>query len=317
MPTQAIIPPAPAADPDPTAGTEIARCGFIAITGRPNVGKSTLLNRLLGQKLAITSDKAQTTRHAIRGIKTRQHTQAIYVDTPGLHQRGRSTLDRYLNRTARAAIADVDLILFLVEALSFTAEDARALSAVADTATPAIAAINKIDKIRDKTRLLPYLRELSARHRFLELVPISAATGDQVERLEKRVMQALPAGTALFAPDQVTDRPERFFAAELLREQLIRRYGDELPYRTTVEIERFHDQGDRYRIGALIWVERPGQKAIIIGNRGQSLKAAASQARLRMQTLFACPVHLDVWVKVKKHWSNQAATLANLGYSDQ
>jgi len=295
---------------------EVVRCGFVALIGRPNVGKSTLLNRLLGQKLAITSDKAQTTRHAILGIRTRERSQAIYVDTPGIHDRGHSALNRYLNRTAGALVADVDLVLFLVEALRFVAEDLKVLRTIAAAQAPTIAVINKIDGVRDKSRLLPYLRELSARHGFLELVPVSAATGDQVERLEGLVMAALPERAAIFAPDQLTDRSERFFAAELLREQLVRRYGDELPYCTTVEIERFEDRDGRYRIGALVWVERPGQKAIIIGNRGESLKVAASQARLRMQALFDCSVHLDVWVKVKKSWSSNEAALASLGYTD-
>jgi len=295
---------------------EVVRCGFVALIGRPNVGKSTLLNRLLGQKLAITSDKAQTTRHAILGIRTRERSQAIYVDTPGIHDHGHSALNRYLNRTAGALVADVDLVLFLVEALRFVAEDLKVLRTIAAAQAPTIAVINKIDGVRDKSRLLPYLRELSARHGFLELVPVSAATGDQVERLEGLVMAALPERAAIFAPDQLTDRSERFFAAELLREQLVRRYGDELPYCTTVEIERFEDRDGRYRIGALVWVERPGQKAIIIGNRGESLKVAASQARLRMQALFDCPVHLDVWVKVKKSWSSNEAALASLGYTD-
>ncbi len=302
---------------DPTAEMRITRCGFVAIVGRPNVGKSTLLNRLLGQKLAITSHKAQTTRHTILGIRTRDRSQAIYVDTPGIHERGRGALNRYLNRTARAMIAEVDLVLFLVETLRFTAEDAKVLGTVATAGVPAIAVVNKTDRVKDKSRLLPYLQALSARHGFSALVPISATTGDQVDRLEGVVMEALPIKEAIFAPDQLTDRPERFFAAELLREQLVRRYGDELPYRATVEIERFEDRGGCYRIRALIWVERPGQKAIVIGNRGESLKMAASQARLRMQALFDCPVHLDVWVKVKKRWSSDEAVLASMGYTDR
>lgn len=309
--------PASAASQDSTSEPEEGCCGFVAIVGRPNVGKSTLLNRLLGHKLAITSDKAQTTRHAILGIRTQGRSQAIYVDTPGIHERGRGALNRYLNRTARATIADVDLVLFLVEGLRFTAEDAKALGMIAAAGVPTVAVINKIDRLRDKSRLLPYLRELSARHAFSALVPISAATGDQVDRLEGLVMESLLAGAAVFASDQLTDRPERFFAAELLREQLVRRYGDELPYRATVEIERFEDRGGRYRVKALIWVERPGQKAIVIGKRGESLKVAARQARLRMQTLFGCPVHLEVWVKVKKRWSSDATVLVGLGYTER
>jgi len=311
------ISPAFATGQDPTGETEITHCGFVAIVGRPNVGKSTLLNRLLGHKLVITSDKAQTTRHTILGIKTQGRSQAIYVDTPGIHQRGRSALNRYLNRTARATITGVDLVLLLVEALRFTAEDAKALGAVSAAGVSAVAVVNKIDRVGDKSCLLPYLRELSARHDFSALVPVSAATGDQVDRLAGLVMESLPAGVAVFASDQLTDRPERFFAAELVREQLVRRYGDELPYCATVEIERFEDRGGRYRIRALIWVERPGQKAIVIGKRGGSLKVAARQARLRMQMLFGCPVHLDVWVKVKKHWSNDAAVVSSLGYTER
>ena len=292
------------------------RCGYVAIIGRPNVGKSTLLNRLLGQKLAITCHKAQTTRHAILGIKTLPEGQAVFVDTPGIHQRGGSALNRYLNRAARAAISDVDLILWVVEALRFTAEDTKALRAAAEAGKPVIAVVNKIDQVPDKARLLPFLQGLAERHDFLAVVPVSAAKGDQVERLLSLVVGALPEGENIFPEDQLTDRSERFFAAELVREQLMRRYGDELPYCTTVEIERFEDQGGSYRIHALVWVERPGQKAIIIGDRGEALKAAATQARLEMQKLFGCPVHLQVWVKVKKSWSSDEAALTSLGYGD-
>ncbi|MEA3277089.1 MAG: GTPase Era [Pseudomonadota bacterium] len=301
----------------PRAHASGRRCGYVAIVGRPNVGKSTLLNRILGQKLAITSHKAQTTRHSILGIKTVEAGQAVFVDTPGIHRRGGSALNRYLNRTARSVIGDVDLVLFVVEALRFTAEDEKALRAVAEAGTPTIAVVNKIDGVKDKQRLLPYLQDLAARHGFRELIPLSAATGDQVEDLERLVIEALPKGDNIFPEDQLTDRSERFFAAELLREQLMQRYGEELPYRTTVEVERFEDEGGRYRINALVWVERPGQKAIIIGKQGEALKAAASRARMEMQKLFGCPVHLDVWVKVKKSWSSDEAALASLGYGDR
>ena len=291
-------------------------CGTVAIVGRPNVGKSTLLNRMLGQKLAITSHKAQTTRHSILGVKTTEQGQILFVDTPGIHERGGSALNRYLNRTARAAIADVDLVLLLVEALRFTKEDALALRAIAEAGPPVIAVINKVDRLRDKTALLPFLQSLSERHGFDAMVPVSAKSGDQIEALQQAIMERLPEGENLLPPDQLTDRSERFFAAELLREQLTRRYAQELPYRTTVEIERFEDEGGRYLIHALIWVERPSQKAIIIGHRGEALKAAATQARLAMQRLFDCPVHLEVWVKVKESWSSDEAALASLGYAD-
>ncbi len=291
-------------------------CGTVAIVGRPNVGKSTLLNRLLGQKLAITSHKAQTTRHAILGIQSRDEGQIVYVDTPGLHQRGGSALNRMLNRTARAALADVDLILFVVEAGRFHDEDRLALEAAVAAGPPVMAVVNKVDRVRDKSRLLPFLAELSQRHSFVELVPVSAETGDQVGLLEDRLLAHLPEGERLYPDDQLTDRSERFFAAELLREQLTRRYAKELPYAVTVEIERFEDQGGRYLIHALIWVEREGQKAIIIGRGGEALKATSTEARKQMQRMFDCPVHLEVWVKVKQSWSSDEAALVSLGYGD-
>jgi GTP-binding protein Era len=309
-------------DPDPASGQSRPtpggrRSGTVAIVGRPNVGKSTLLNRILGQKLVITCHKAQTTRHAVLGIKTREEGQIVFVDTPGIHDRGDSALNRYLNRAARAAVVDVDMALFVVEALRWTDEDAKALAAITAEGVPAIAVVNKVDTVKDKTRLLPYLQTLGARHPFLAVVPVSATSGTQIEELESTILAALPEGESAYPDDQITDRSERFFAAELLREQLMQRYGEELPYQTTVQIERFEDEGGRYRIHALIWVQRPGQKAIVIGNRGEALKAAASQARLEMQKLFGCPVHLEVWVKVKKSWSSDEAALAALGYGDQ
>ena len=292
------------------------RCGTVAIIGRPNVGKSTLLNRLLGQKLAITSHKAQTTRHALLGVKSRDDGQILYVDTPGVHQRGSNALNRRLNRTARAALADVDLILFVVEALRFTDEDALALEAAAAAGPPVLAAVNKVDRVKVKPALLPYLQKLGERHAFVEVVPLSARTGDQVPLLEERILERLPAGERLFPDDQLTDRSQRFFAAELLREQLTRRYAQELPYAVTVEIERFEDHGGRYLIHAIVWVEREGQKAIIIGRGGEALKATATEARRQMQQMFGCAVHLEVWVKVKASWSSDDAALVSLGYGD-
>jgi GTP-binding protein Era len=299
-----------------TPVSEIGRCGYVAIVGRPNVGKSTLLNRILGQKLAITSHKAQTTRHSILGIKTRPEGQILFVDTPGIHQRGGSALNRYLNRAARTTLSDTNLALLVVEALRWTGEDAKALEAVTLAGVPVIAVINKVDRLADKQALLPYLQTLSRRHDFVALIPVSATNGDQVEVLEQMVIAALPEAAPLFPEDQLTDRSERFFAAELVREQLMQRYGEELPYRTSVEIERFEQVDGRYQIHALIWVERSSQKAIIIGKQGEALKAAASQARQEMQKLFDCPVHLEVWVKIKKSWSSDEAAIASLGYSE-
>ncbi|MBV5308939.1 GTPase Era [Chromatium okenii] len=292
------------------------RCGYVAIVGRPNVGKSTLLNRILGQKIAITSHKAQTTRHAILGIKTSAEGQILFVDTPGIHQRGANALNRYLNRAALATLTDTNLALFVVEALRWTAEDGKALAAIATAGVPVIAVINKVDRLANKQALLPYLQMLAQRHSFVALIPVSATNGEQITVLEQAVIAALPESELLFPEDQLTDRSERFFAAELVREQLMQRYGEELPYCTSVEIERFEQMNGRYQIHALIWVERSTQKAIIIGKQGEALKATASQARQEMQKLFDCPVHLEVWVKIKKSWSSDEAAIAGLGYSE-
>jgi len=293
-----------------------SRCGYVAIVGRPNVGKSTLLNRMLGQKLAITSHKPQTTRHTILGVKTRPGGQILFVDTPGMHQRGGGALNAYLNRAARAVLDDVDLVLLVVEAMRWTREDDLAVRRIAAAGTPAMVAVNKVDRIADKTALLPFLETLAGRHDFREIVPVSALRGRQVDQLEDLILAALPEGEPIFPEDQLTDRSSRFLAAELVREQLTQRYGKELPYKTTVEIERFEEQDGRYLIHALIWVEREGQKAIIIGSGGEALKAVATQARIEMQKLFDCRVHLEVWVKVKKSWSSDETALASLGYSE-
>ncbi len=291
-------------------------CGYCAIVGRPNVGKSTLLNRLIGQKLAITSSKPQTTRHSILGVKTRDDGQIVYVDTPGIHQRGDQPMNRYLNRTAKSALQDVDLALFVVEALKWTPEDAAVLSSLVERKATVVLVINKVDRIKDKQRILPYLSELSARYSFLEVFPVSAQKGDNIERLENGVISLLPEGDNLFPEDQLTDRSERFFAAELIREQLTRRYAKEIPYALTVEIERFEEEGNLYRIGAVIWVERKGQKNIIIGSKGEALKEVATQARLEMERFYGRKVFLEVWIKIKKSWSSDESALARLGYSD-
>jgi GTP-binding protein Era len=293
------------------------RCGYVAIVGRPNVGKSTLLNRMVGHKLAITSHKPQTTRHSILGIRSRPGGQILFVDTPGIHQRGEQALNRYLNRTARAVLKDVDLVLFVVEAHVWTPEDEAVLSALESIRVPCIAAVNKIDRLADKAELLPCLDGLSKKRAFDALVPVSATKGDQVEALEQRILQALPEGPNIYPGEQLSDRPESFFAAELLREQLTRRYAKELPYQLSVEIERFREEGNLYRINALIWVERPAQKAIVVGKQGEALKVAAREARLEMERFFGCKVHLEVWVKVKRSWSSDETALSRLGYWEQ
>ena len=296
--------------------TKPRHSGYCAIVGRPNVGKSTLLNRLIGQKLAITSPKPQTTRHSIIGVKTRDEGQIVYVDTPGIHERGNHAMNRYLNQTARSALNDVHVVLFVVEAMKWTAEDESVLGSVAAAKSPAILVVNKVDRIKVKQKLLPFLSESAARMAFAEVFPVSAKSGDNIEDMESRLLQLLPQGENYFPEDQLTDRSERFFASELIREQLTRRYGKEIPYALTVEIEKFEEEANLYRIHALIWVEREGQKNIIIGNKGAALKEAAKQARIAMEKLYGKKVYLEVWIKIKKSWSSDERALINLGYSD-
>ncbi|MEW8053045.1 MAG: GTPase Era [Candidatus Thiodiazotropha sp.] len=291
-------------------------CGYAAIVGRPNVGKSTLLNRLLGFRLAITSHKAQTTRHTILGINTLASGQVIYVDTPGIHQRSDNAMNRYLNRTAKTALADVDLLIFVVEALSWNSEDEKVLTLIKQVETPTILAVNKVDRVKQKERLLPYLSEISSRHHFIEIVPLSAKNGKNLDTLQELVLRALPEAVNFYPEDQLTDRPEKFFAAEMIREQITRRYAKELPYAVSVEIERFEELSGLYRINAVIWVEKAGQKGILIGKDGQALKEVATQARKAMQQFFDCKVHLELWVKVKKSWSSDEAALIRLGYGE-
>ncbi len=301
-----------------TTASPERRCGHVAIIGRPNVGKSTLLNRLIGQKLAITADKPQTTRHAILGIKTLEQGQIIYLDTPGIHApsaKGRRAFSHYLNRAATALLPDADVVLFLVEALKWGPEDASILKQI-PREKPLVLAVNKVDRIKDKSRLLPFLQQLSALYPFTALIPLSAAKGTQVNELEALLLQQLPPGENLYPEDELTNRSERFFAAELLREQLTRRYSQEIPYALSVEIERFEDQGNSYRIYALVWVERENQKRILIGKGGTALKEAASEARQQMMVFFDKRVHLEVWIKIKGSWADDEAALASLGYTD-
>jgi len=292
------------------------RCGYVAIAGRPNVGKSTLLNALLGERLAITSHKPQTTRHSLLGVKTTADGQILFLDTPGIHERKQDALNRYLNRAARSAVAGVDLSLFVVEALRWGREDESVLQVLKRHGKPVIVAVNKVDAVADKAQLLPFLEELSKKHELRALVPISARTGTGLEQLENEILKALPVGPRVFDEDQITDRTERFFAAELVREQLTRRFAREIPYAVTVEIEQFVDEDTLYRIAALIWVERPGQKKILIGRDGSALKEVGRQARIEMESLFGRKVFLSLWVKVKKSWSSDEGALARLGYTD-
>lgn len=294
----------------------MARCGFVAIVGRPNVGKSTLLNQLLGQKISITSHKPQTTRHRILGIKTDGESQCVYVDTPGLHLGGKSAINRYMNRTAGSALMDVDAVVFVVEALRWTEEDESVARRLETVGAPVILAVNKVDTVTDKERLLPFLQEASSHGSFAEVIPISASSGSNVEVLESVAEKLLPEGVHLFSDDQITDRSERFIAAELVREKLMRTLRQELPYSVAVEIENFSTENEIVHIDAIIWVERKGHKGIIIGKGGAMLKQIGKQARLDMQRAFGQQVFLRLWVKVKEGWSDDERTLKSLGYSD-
>ena len=294
--------------------TAVSRCGFVAIVGRPNVGKSTLLNHLVGQKVSITSDKPQTTRHRILGIKTAHGAQTIYVDTPGLHGRAGRAITRAMNRVAQGALQEVDLVVFVVEAPRWTEDDALVAERLRELKVPVIVAVNKVDRVRRREDLLPYLGELATRGAFAEIVPVSARSGDQLDTLEREVSRRLPESAALFPADQVTDRTERFLAGEIIREKLMRRLGEEVPYRLSVEVERFSEEGRTTRIDAVVWVEKAGQKAIVIGADGKMLKAVGADARRDIERMLERPVYLSLWVKVKEGWSDDERSLRRLGY---
>ncbi|MFO1282125.1 MAG: GTPase Era [Burkholderiales bacterium] len=289
------------------------RCGHVAVVGRPSVGKSTLVNALVGERVSITSKKPQTTRHRIVGIANAPRAQTIYVDTPGFQTRHASPLNSRLNRAVKEALADVDVVVWVVDAARLTDADRRVLSLLPDD-RPVVVALNKVDLLPDKSLLLPRLAELAALREFAALVPVSAERGMQLDRLAQEVAARLPEGPPLYGPDELTDRDERFLAAEYLREQIFRRLGDEVPYATTVGIESFEHRGAERRIGAVVWVDKPGQRAILLGQGGETMKAIASEARRSMLRLFGGRVHLEVWVRVKKGWADDDASLARLGY---
>jgi len=294
------------------------KSGYVAIVGRPNVGKSTLLNRILGQKLCITSRRPQTTRHRILGINTLENSQVIYVDTPGLHSDNKRAMNRYMNRTATASIDDVDVILFVIEGLSWTNDDENVLKRLKkDAKVPVLLIINKVDKLADKEQLLPQIKKLAPEFDFANIVPISAEKGSNVKKLEAEILDLIPEGEIIFPEDQITDRSSRFLASELVREKLFRRLGQELPYALTVEIEQFDDEGKFYRVGAVIYVERSSQKGIVIGKQGKLLKEVGQEARIDMEKLFDCKIFLRLWVKVREGWSDNERMLQNLGYKDE
>lgn len=294
----------------------VTRCGYVAIVGRPNVGKSTLLNHILGQKLAITSRKPQTTRHNMLGIKTEGDIQAVYVDTPGLHKHNDKALNRYMNRSASTALKDVDVVVFVVDRMRWTDEDQLVLEKVQHVKCPILLAVNKADRLEDKSELLPHLNWLAEQLPQAEIVPISALQGQNLDTLEKLVGERLPESEHFYPEDQITDRSSRFLAAELIREKIMRQLGAELPYQITVEIEEFKQEGRILHIHGLILVERDGQKKIIIGDKGERIKRIGQEARKDMETMFDSKVMLNLWVKVKGGWSDDERALRSLGYLD-
>jgi len=295
--------------------TDKTYAGFVAMIGRPNVGKSTLMNQLVGQKVAITSDKPQTTRHRIAGIDTQGNQQIIYVDTPGIHSITKRAINRYMNQVAKSVIHDVDIILFLLDRLYWTDEDAMILEMIQAANVPVILILNKVDRAKDKTTLLEPLRELSEKGDFESVIPVSALKGTNVPQLQQVIRQHLPEGPFLFAEDDISDRSLHFMLAELVREKLFRGTGEEVPYALTVDIEKFELKNEIYHISAIIYVERMGQKKIVIGKQGEKLKKVGRAARLDMEKMLEKKVFLQLWVKVKKDWPDNEMLLERLGYT--
>ncbi len=293
------------------------RCGYVAIVGRPNVGKSTLLNHILGQKISITSRKPQTTRHQVLGIKTQDNYQIIFVDTPGLHMNGGKAINRYMNRAASSAIRDVDLVVFVVDRTAWTEEDALVLEHIKHAGRPTMLVLNKVDLLADKAELLPHLQMLAQKSEFAAILPLSALRRHNVDALEEQILKLLPTAEYFFPEDQITDRSQRFLAAEMVREKIMRQLGDELPYAIAVEIEEFAQDGEILHIAAVIFVERTGQKKILIGEKGARLRSIGSDARRDMESLFDSKVMLRLWVKVKSGWSDDERALRSLGYDDR
>lgn len=304
--------PSPAADAA-SAGAESQRCGLIAIVGRPNVGKSTLLNALVGQKVSITSRKAQTTRHRITGIRTLDDAQFVFVDTPGFQTRHGSALNRTLNRTVLSSVADVDVVLFVVEAGRYGMDDAKVLSLVPE-GKPVILVANKLDKVVRRAELMPWLKSMQERHPFAEFVPLTAKRNDDVERLLQIVRPYLPEQPWWYEEEALTDRSERFLASEIIREKLFRLTGDELPYTSTVVIDKFEEEGALRRIAATIIVERDAHKGMIIGDGGERLKRIGSEARQELEKLMEAKVFLELWVKVRSGWADDEERLRSYGY---
>lgn len=294
----------------------MSKFGFVALIGRPNVGKSTLMNHLIGQKVSITSRRPQTTRNRVLGIDTQGEYQAIFVDTPGLHKEEKRAINRLMNRAAESALGDVELILLVVDATLWTDDDEMVFSKIENTKVPVVLVINKIDKLHDKATLLPLIERLSKRVSFKAIVPVSALRLTNLDDLKKLVFESLPEGPHCFSEDSITDRSSRFMAAELIREKLMRQMGDELPYSATVEIEEFKEEENLLRISAVILVERAGQKKMVIGAGGSRIKRIGTDARIDMEKLFDSKVFLNLFVKVKAGWADDERALKSLGYAD-
>lgn len=299
-----------------TTDSPSTRCGYVAIVGRPNVGKSTLLNHMLGQKISITSRKPQTTRNNVTGIKTEGDVQIIFVDTPGLHLGQQKAINRYMNRAASTAMKDVDVVVFMVDRFIWTEEDEAVARQLNFISSPIILAVNKVDQIDDKEALLPHLQKLTEKLNVAEIIPLSALRDINLDRLEALLVERLPQAVHLYPEDQITDRSSRFMAAEIVREKITRQLGDELPYQMAVEIEEFKQEGNLLNISALILVERDGQKKILIGDKGERIKLVGQQARMDMEKLFDTKIMLKLWVKVKSGWSDDERAIKSLGYND-
>ncbi len=291
-------------------------CGYVALIGRPNVGKSTLMNHLLGQKISITSRKPQTTRHRILGIDTTEKGQAIYMDTPGMHDSEKRALNRYLNRTADTTLAGVDVVVWLIDRPVWHEYDEVIFKKLESAGLPVILVLNKIDRLKNRDDSLAFFSEAQKKYPFQQMVPVSALKSQNLEQLQSIILSSLPEGDLIYPEDQITDRSERFLAAEIIREKLTRQLGDELPYALTVEIERYEDLANIAKIYAIIWVERSTQKSIVIGKQGDRLKKVGMDARKDIEKLIDKKAYLQLWVKVKKGWSDNERALQSLGFKE-
>ncbi|MEO8402853.1 MAG: GTPase Era [Gammaproteobacteria bacterium] len=297
--------------------TPVSKCGYVAIIGRPNVGKSTLLNTLIGKKISIISAKPQTTRNQILGINSKGDTQIVYIDTPGLHQAEKRAMNRYMNRLASSVIVDADVVLFMIDATRWTPDDEMVLNKLISIDTPVILVLNKIDKLNDKKEILPLIQQFNEKFKFAHIIPLSAKRKENIESLEKTIVQMMPEGPHLFPDEQLTDKSDRFQIAEIIREKLIRATQQELPYSTTVVVESMNDTGKLMNISAIIWVEREGQKPIVIGKDGELLKHIGTAARKEIVTLLGKKVFLRLWVKVKSDWTDDERALGSLGFENE